>query len=402
MGCNTGNIITPNTQNVPHSEPFNDPFLQICEVKVHTGTCPHLNVTIFDKEYDALLDSGASVSVTNIVDIAEKHGLVMHQSPFRIVTADKTVHECLGYVHLPIVFRGVTKIIPTLVVPQISRNLILGYNFWKVFGIKPMILGENGFEQVASLTIEEGQSVETIEFSCFPIDALPIIKQMEPDETLDIPALELPEASKTTPETIETEHELTENEREELVKIMKTFPYTTEERLGRTPLIEHEIVLKEGAKPRRQPLYRSSPTVQAEMEAELERYRKMDAIEECTSEWASALVPVRKSNGKLRVCLDSRGVNAWTKKDSYPMRNMGEIFHRLGSAKYYSVVDLEDAYFQIPLKEESRDYTAFITAQGLFRFKVCPFGLTNAPFTMCRLMDRVIGFDTLNPTSSCI
>ncbi|XP_062538342.1 uncharacterized protein K02A2.6-like [Armigeres subalbatus] len=72
---------------------------------------------------------------------------------------------------------------------------------------------------------------------------------------------------------------------------------------------------------------------------------------------------------------------------------MGEIFHRLGKAKYYSVVDLKDAYFQIPLKEESRDYTAFRTPQGLFRFKVCPFGLTNAPFTMCRLMDRVIGFD---------
>lgn len=82
-----------------------------------------------------------------------------------------------------------------------------------------------------------------------------------------------------------------------------------------------------------------------------------------------------------------------TVKDAYPMQNMQEIFHRLESAKYYSIIDLKDAYFQIPLKEESRNYTAFRTSKGLFRFKVCPFGLTNAPFTMCRLMNKAIGFD---------
>ena len=82
-----------------------------------------------------------------------------------------------------------------------------------------------------------------------------------------------------------------------------------------------------------------------------------------------------------------------TVKDAYPMQNMQDIFHRLEHAKYYSIIDLKDAYFQIPLKEESRNYTAFRTSKGLFRFTVCPFGLTNPPFTMCRLMNKVIGFD---------
>ncbi|XP_058827826.1 uncharacterized protein LOC131687751 [Topomyia yanbarensis] len=368
---------------------------KVCEVRVQTESCPHVTVQIFDNNYDALLDSGASVSVTNIPDIAERNGLALQPSPLKIVTADKTVHESLGYVQLPIRFRGVTKILPTLVVPQVSRALILGYDFWKRFGIQPMVLGENGFEQVniAESTGQPSPEMDTLQVSILPIATLPALKQIEPDETLDIPALELPEASKTTPETVETEHELTTEERKQLAEVIRLFPCTTENRLGRTTLLQHEIVLREEAKPTRTPLYRCSPAVQAEMEAELERYKRMDAIEECTSEWASALVPVRKANGKLRVCLDSRRINAWTKKDSYPMRNMGGIFHRLGKAKYYSVVDLKDAYFQIPLKMECRDYTAFRTPQGLFRFKVCPFGLTNAPFTMCRLMDRVIGFD---------
>ncbi|XP_058449045.1 uncharacterized protein LOC131429006 [Malaya genurostris] len=374
--CGTLGKTTTTCENHPRSPPTDTK--RVCEVRVQTESCPHISVKVFDTDYDALLDSGASVSVTNIKDIAKRNGLELEPSPLKIVTADKTVHESLGYVQLPIRFRGVTKIIPTLVVPQVSRALILGYDFWKRFGIQPMILGENGFEQIS--TIQEIDSAkpshETVQIPMLPITTLPVLQQGEPDETLDIPALELPEASRTTPETIETEHELTQGERIQLVEAIKLFPCTTENRLGRTSLLQHEIVLRDEAKPIRTPLYRCSPAVQAEMEAELERYRRIDAIEECTSEWASALVPVRKANGKLRVCLDSRRINAWTKKDSYPMRNMGGIFHRLGKATYYSVVDLKDA-----------------TPQGLFRFKVCPFGLTNAPFTMCRLMDRVIGFD---------
>lgn len=162
----------------------------------------------------------------------------------------------------------------------------------------------------------------------------------------------MPEASKSTPESVETEHTLTVEERKELVDVIRTFACTTDKVLGRTSLIQHEINLKDNVKPSRQPSYRCSPAIQMEMDREIERYKKIDAIEECASEWASPLVPVRKSNGKLRVYLDSRRVNALTKKDSYPMKDMRGIFHRLQNAKYFSVIDLKDAYFQSPLKPE--------------------------------------------------
>lgn len=295
---------------------------------------------------------------------------------------------------MPITFRNVTKVVAVVIVPEITRTFILGINFWTTFGIKPMMQGEAGLEEIAEITTG-GQDFpeELLHFFIHPVEALPAIEKPPPDESLDIPGIDLPEPSLTTPETIKTEHELSEKERKQLTDVIRTFPCTTEGRLGRTSLLQHEIVLQDDAKPRRQALYRCSPSIQAEMDREIERYMQMDAIEECVSEWANPLVPVRKSNGKLRVCLDSRRINAITKKDSYPMRDMKGIFHRLQSASYFSVIDLKDAYFQIPLKEECRDYTAFRTSKGLFRFKVCPFGLTNAPFTMCRLMDKVIGFD---------
>lgn len=217
--------------------------------------------------------------------------------------------------------------------------------------------------------------------------------QPELDESLDVPSLELPCDPEHDIESIETEHELTKDERKQLTETLKCFHWTSEHSLGRTNLIEHEIEMIEGATMRDMPMYRYSPKVWESIEQELERYEKLGVIEECTSEYASPLVPVKKSNGNIRVCLDSRKINSITKKDAYPMRNMNEIFHRLQKAKYFSIIDLKDAYFQIPLKESCRNYTAFRTPKGLFRFKVVPFGLKNAPFTMSRLMNKAIGFD---------
>lgn len=381
---------------VPNSKPFIDPFQNLSEIKIQTNQCPQVTIRIFETEIDALLDSGASICVTNSTDLVERYGLKILPSPIRICTADQTQYSCEGYVNFPITFRKVTRVVPVVVVPQVARNFILGINFWNAFGIKPMMEGEKGLEEITEITQSPatGETVnEIFHFFIHPVEALPVLEKPAPDESLDIPGLDLPEPSKTTPETVETEHELTSEERGHLAEVIRTFPCTADGVLGRTTLLQHEINLREDAVPRRQPLYRCSPAIQAEVDKEIQRYKDLDAIEECTSEWANPLVPVRKSNGKLRVCLDSRRINALTKKDSYPMRDMKGIFHRLGSANYFSVIDLKDAYFQIPLKEECRDYTAFRTSKGLFRFKVCPFGLTNAPFTMCRLMDRVIGFD---------
>lgn len=206
--CKNGNDSIPTSKTVPVSERIYVEEAGLCEVSATAERCPHICVRIFGTDYDALLDSGASVSVTSVSDIAERNGLTMKESPLRIVTADKTVHKSLGYVQLPIEFNGVTKVVPVLVVPQICRKMILGYNFWKAFGIQPMMEGAQGLEKVATLNRDSVAELEVIDFTILPIQAFPEIRKTEPDETLDIPALELPEPSKTTPETVETEHEL--------------------------------------------------------------------------------------------------------------------------------------------------------------------------------------------------
>lgn len=94
------------------------------------------------------------------------------------------------------------------------------------------------------------------------------------------------------------------------------------------------------------------------MYEELGRMLELGAIEESNSAWSSPVVLVRKP-GNVRLCSDSRKVNAVTVKDAYPMPFIDGILSRLPKAEYISSIDLKDAFWQIPLEPKSRDKTAF-------------------------------------------
>ena len=62
----------------------------------------------------------------------------------------------------------------------------------------------------------------------------------------------------------------------------------------------------------------------------------------------------------------------------------------LAHDKYFSKFDLTKGYWQVPVKEDARPATAFLTPEGLFQFCTMPFGLVNAPATFSRVMRRVL------------
>ncbi len=94
--------------------------------------------------------------------------------------------------------------------------------------------------------------------------------------------------------------------------------------------------------------------VQSELEAMLE----MGVIEESHSDWASPIVLVPKTDGSVRFCVDYRKVNAVSKFDAYPMPRVDELLDRLGTARFYSTLDLTKGYWQIPLSPLSKEKSA--------------------------------------------
>jgi len=113
-------------------------------------------------------------------------------------------------------------------------------------------------------------------------------------------------------------------------------------------------------------------------------------IEESQSSWLSPAVIVRKKDGSLRFCVDYRKLNAVTEKDCYPLPRMDDILDQLAGNSWFITLDLKCGYWQIGIRPEDRERTAFSIGSDLWQFKVMPFGLCNAPATFERLMKKVL------------
>lgn len=90
---------------------------------------------MLNEELEGLADTGANVSITNSVGLIDKLGLQILPVPLKIATADGTAYRCLGYVNMPFSLGSVTHVIPTLVVPELKKMLVLGVDFLDKFGI---------------------------------------------------------------------------------------------------------------------------------------------------------------------------------------------------------------------------------------------------------------------------
>ena len=89
--------------------------------------------------------------------------------------------------------------------------------------------------------------------------------------------------------------------------------------------------------------------------------------------------------------IDYREVNRQMTSDAYPLPLMWDNIQRAAHHEYYVVLDANWGFWNIPLAEESKKFTAFVTHKGIFEFNVLPFGLKNAPGSFQRVMDDLFG-----------
>ena len=138
--------------------------------------------------------------------------------------------------------------------------------------------------------------------------------------------------------------------------------------------------------------FRLIPPLQVkEVREHLKLMLEVGAIRPSNSPWCNAVVLVRKKYCSLRFCIDFRKLNSLTRKDSHPLPCIGETLDSLVGSAIYSTFNLTSGFWQVPMAEESKQYTAFTLGNmGLFECDRMPFGLCNAPATFQRLMQSCL------------
>ena len=183
--------------------------------------------------------------------------------------------------------------------------------------------------------------------------------------------------------------DLEEDKRTQMETLMTEFGDVLTDVPGRTDIITHSIELTSNEHVRSRP-YSVPQSLRETIKDEVEMMMNMGVIENSTSPYASPVVIVKKKNGKNRFCVDYRKMNAITVLDNEPIPNMEEIIAEVGAAKYFTKLDLSKGYWQIPVREQDRHKTAFVTPDGQYQFRVLPFGMVNAPALFTRMMRSLL------------
>lgn len=130
-----------------------------------------------------------------------------------------------------------------------------------------------------------------------------------------------------------------------------------------------EIPINDSVQPVQQGFRRAPIALEGRIYDKLKSLLDKDIIEKVNgpSAWVSPMVPIMKTSGEIRICVDMRRANQAVLRESHPLPLIEELLGSLGGAVKFSKLDIKEAYHQLELSEKSREITTFITKYGLFR-----------------------------------
>uniref|UniRef100_A0A803JEW5 Gypsy retrotransposon integrase-like protein 1 n=1 Tax=Xenopus tropicalis TaxID=8364 RepID=A0A803JEW5_XENTR len=128
------------------------------------------------------------------------------------------------------------------------------------------------------------------------------------------------------------------------------------------------------------------------VEKELERMEHYGIVSRVKySSWAAPIVVVPKKDKTIRLCGDYKvTVNRCIEPEPYPLPNVEDLFATLAGGKYFSKIDLSNAYQQLELDPDSKPFLTINTHKGLFQYQRLPFGVSTAPAIFQHAMDQIL------------
>ena len=135
-----------------------------------------------------------------------------------------------------------------------------------------------------------------------------------------------------------------------------------------------------------------NPNYATRIKEEIDKLLKIGFIRPVKREtWLSPIVVVPKKNGKIRVCVDYRKLNAVTITDAFPLPFTDSVLDVVAGHEMYSFLDGFSGYNQVYMHPDDQEKTTFVTKWGVFVAVVMMFGLKTAPATFQRIISEVFG-----------
>lgn len=186
---------------------------------------------------------------------------------------------------------------------------------------------------------------------------------------------------------------VTPEQKQQLTQILNEYRSTIAknlDELGKTNLIEMDIQVKPNSNPVYSKPYKATQAERAEIKRIVSEWKAAGVVRETSSPYASPVLLVKKKDGSSRLVVDYRKLNAQSQRMPFPLPDLDECLEALHGAKCFASLDLYNGYLQVPLTENAKEKTAFITPDETGEFERSMFGLMNSPFYFSKMMDRAL------------
>ncbi|KAL0549208.1 hypothetical protein IC582_013689 [Cucumis melo] len=326
-----------------------------------------------------MVDSGATHNFITEIE-AKRLNLRWEKDAGRMKAVNSAALPIIGLVKRTMIrLGGWSGLVDFVVVKMDDFDVVLGMEFLLEHQVILMPL--------AKCLVITGPTPSVVQTDLRQPDGLKMISAMQLKKGLsrDEPTfMAIPlNSSENSGETVPTE----------IVRVLEKYrdvmPDSFPKSLPPRRMIDHEIELVPGTKPRAKNAYRMAPPELAELRKQLDELLNAGFIRPAKAPYGAPVLFQKKKDGSLRLCIDYRALNKLTVRNKYPLPIITDLFDRLHGAKYFSKLDLRSGYYQVRIAEGDEPKTTCVTRYGAFEFLVMPFGLTNAPATFCTLMNQV-------------
>lgn len=138
--------------------------------------------------------------------------------------------------------------------------------------------------------------------------------------------------------------------------------------------------------------YRCSVKDKIEIENQISQLLKHELIEESYSPFAApvTLAFKRDEGKKSRLCIDFRDLNKIIIPQSQPFPLIEDLITKTINCNYFTTLDINSAFWSIPLKITDRHKTGFVTQEGHYQWSCLPFGLKTSPAIFQRILGNIM------------